>query len=146
MSGSQEIAEEVTQEVFLAMLSGAKQYAAQQGSLEGYLIGVARNQVRRQLRIYRAAATSEPRDDSSQRLLDELSREQQLGALREAILRLPTNYREVIVLCDLEGLDYERAAAQLGCAVGTVRSRLHRARAILQAKLSRKWRRETCPA
>ena len=151
MSGNQEIAEEVTQEVFLTMLSGARQYVAQQGSLQGYLIGVARNQVRRQLRCFRttaiaADAGSEPRDEAGERLLDELNREQECGALRAAILSLPPNYREVIVLCDLEGLDYEQAAAQLNCAVGTVRSRLHRARAILQAKLSRKWGREECPA
>jgi RNA polymerase sigma-70 factor (ECF subfamily) len=151
MSGNREIAEEVTQEVFLAMLAGARQYVSQQGSLQAYLIGVARNQVRRQLRHHRANAAvdgerGELRDESGERLLDELSREQELGALREAILRLPPNYREVVVLCDMEGLDYEQAAAQLSCAVGTVRSRLHRGRAILQAKLSRKWGREECPA
>jgi RNA polymerase sigma-70 factor (ECF subfamily) len=151
MSGSREIAEEVTQEVFLAMLAGARQYVSQQGSLQAYLIGVARNQVRRQLRHRRANARvddtiGELRDESGERLLDELSRKQELGALREAILRLPPNYREVVVLCDMEGLDYEQAAAQLSCALGTVRSRLHRARAILQAKLSRKWGREECPA
>ncbi|HEY7302505.1 MAG TPA: RNA polymerase sigma factor [Bryobacteraceae bacterium] len=151
MSGSREIAEEVTQEVFLAMLAGARQYVSQQGSLQAYLIGVARNQVRRQLRHRRANArvddtSGELRDESGERLLDELSRKQELGALREAILRLPPNYREVVVLCDMEGLDYEQAAAQLSCALGTVRSRLHRARAILQAKLSRKWGREECPA
>jgi RNA polymerase sigma-70 factor (ECF subfamily) len=55
--------------------------------------------------------------------------------LRRAILKLPVRYREVVVLCDLQELSYADAAAALDCAVGTVRSRLHRARALLAAKM-----------
>lgn len=152
MSGSPEIAEEVTQEVFLAMLT-TRQYAAAQGSLQGYLIGIARNHVRRLLRAAREVAMEnslggEPRNDSGDDLLHALSRNQELRALRNAILSLPANYREVVVLCDVEGMDYVQTATQLGCAVGTVRSRLHRGRAILEAKLSGKRQRgrERCPA
>lgn len=149
MSGNREAAEEVTQEVFLAMLAGGRRYASKRGSLQAYLIGVARNCVRRHLRDARVGASrrvetsGELRDDSGKQLIEELSREQELSALRSAILTLPPNYREVVVLCDLEGIDYARAAAQLGCAAGTVRSRLHRARVILEAKL-RKF--DRCPA
>ena len=155
MSGSREVAEEVTQEVFLAMLSGAGQYAPAQGSIQGYLIGIARNHVRRQLRQIRtmvpddADAGMVSHAASGEHMLDQLSRQQELGALRIAILKLPPNYREAVVLCDLEGMDYAQAAQQLGCALGTVRSRLHRARAILQTKLQRHdalRRRERCPA
>jgi RNA polymerase sigma-70 factor (ECF subfamily) len=101
--------------------------------------------VRRQLRDARKniCETIESSSDSGEYLLDELGREQELSALRRAILNLPVKYREIIVLCDLEGMEYERAAEQLGCAVGTVRSRLHRARKILQMKLRRL---ERCPA
>jgi len=53
------------------------------------------------------------------------------------VLALPALYREVVVLCDLNELDYAEAAASLGCAVGTVRSRLHRARSLLLKKLLR---------
>jgi len=45
------------------------------------------------------------------------------------------HYREVVVLCELEEMSYGEAAASLGCAVGTVRSRLHRARALLKRRL-----------
>jgi len=45
-------------------------------------------------------------------------------------------YREVVVMCDLQELSYADAADALGCAVGTVRSRLHRGRQLLAAKLS----------
>jgi RNA polymerase sigma-70 factor (ECF subfamily) len=142
MSGRTETAEEVTQEVFLALLSELQRYTAERGSLQGYLIGVARNKVRRQLRESRVfAPATEEGSYSGIALFEGLSKEQETAALRAAILRLPPNYREVIVLCDIEDMDYTQAARQLGCAVGTVRSRLHRARAILGAKLGK---REAC--
>lgn len=149
MSGRRDTAEEVTQEVFLAMLADPRQYDPQKGSFQALLIGIARNQVRRQLRHTRATGvdhidlSEQLRAPAGEHLLDELSRAQELRALQTAILSLPPNYREVVVLCDMEGVEYARAAMQLGCAVGTVRSRLHRARSILQAKLRR---REGCPA
>ena len=136
MSGCRETAEEVTQEVFLALLSEKQLYAEEQGALQGYLMGIARNLARRHLTRSRAFAgegSEEPRGGA--RLLEELSKKQELESLRTAILSLPPNYREVVALCDLEDMDYAEAARQLGCAVGTVRSRLHRARALLEAKL-----------
>jgi RNA polymerase sigma-70 factor (ECF subfamily) len=44
-------------------------------------------------------------------------------------------YREAVVLCDLQELSYQDAAAVAGCAIGTVRSRLHRGRQLLAAKI-----------
>jgi RNA polymerase sigma-70 factor (ECF subfamily) len=58
-----------------------------------------------------------------------------VGRVRGAIGTLPENYREVVVLCELEEMSYEEAASALSCPVGTVRSRLHRARALLLEKL-----------
>lgn len=58
-----------------------------------------------------------------------------VGRVRQAIATLPENYREVVVLCELEEMSYEETAAALDCPVGTVRSRLHRARALLLEKL-----------
>ena len=55
--------------------------------------------------------------------------------LTEAIDILPAKMREVFILCDLEGYSYEETAELVGCPIGTVRSRLHRARHILQEKL-----------
>jgi len=52
--------------------------------------------------------------------------------LTEAIDKLPTKMREVFLLCDLDGNSYEETAELVGCPIGTVRSRLHRARHILQ--------------
>jgi RNA polymerase sigma-70 factor (ECF subfamily) len=144
MSGSRETAEEVTQEVFLTLLSERNLYAEQQGALQGYLIGVARNKVRRHLMEARVFGSGTPveRSSSGTDVLDDLSKGQEIAFLRTAILRLPANYREVVVLCDLEDMTYAQAAQQLCCAIGTVRSRLHRARAILVAKLRKG---ERCP-
>jgi RNA polymerase sigma-70 factor (ECF subfamily) len=55
--------------------------------------------------------------------------------LTEAIDQLPTKMREVFLLCDLDGNSYEETAELVGCPIGTVRSRLHRARHLLQEVL-----------
>jgi RNA polymerase sigma-70 factor (ECF subfamily) len=56
-------------------------------------------------------------------------------ALRRALGSLPVAYREAVVLCDLQELTYHDAAEAAGCAIGTVRSRLHRGRQLLAAKM-----------
>jgi RNA polymerase sigma-70 factor, ECF subfamily len=66
---------------------------------------------------------------------DDFAALENVTRVRQAIATLPENYREVVVLCELDELSYEDAAAALDCPVGTVRSRLHRARAILVEKL-----------
>lgn len=137
MSGRRETAEEVTQEVFLTLLSGEKLYTEERGALQGYLIGVARNKVRRHLAETRVLGSVEMAQASSSGadLFENLNKGQEMEWLHSAILALPPKYREVVVLCDLEDVTYAQAAEQLGVAIGTVRSRLHRARAILGAKL-----------
>jgi RNA polymerase sigma-70 factor (ECF subfamily) len=142
MSGQVETAEEIVQEVFLSLLAAPKGFVAQNGSLQGYLIGTARNMIRNGLRLagrYQAwrYVEAEPATVGGE-LFDALSKEQELRELRAAILSLPPNYREIVALCDLEGMDYSQAASHLGCPLGTVRSRLHRARAILAAKMQKR--------
>jgi RNA polymerase sigma-70 factor (ECF subfamily) len=145
MCGSREIAEEVTQDVFLALLSKETNYSERMGDLQGFIIGMARNQLRKYLRRARRTSNWEsvPEVVMRPQLFERISREQDIAALKLAILRLPSRYREVIVLCEIEGLDLARASEQLGCALGTVKSRLNRARTILRAKLRD---RERCPA
>jgi RNA polymerase sigma-70 factor (ECF subfamily) len=67
--------------------------------------------------------------------LSSLTRKEKIDAVRKAILSLPEHYREVVILCELQEVSYAETAHILNCAVGTVRSRLHRARAILAEKL-----------
>ena len=113
------------------------------GSLNAFLLGVARNQVLRRLRrehFYVSVAQDISGESGAEPAttygpLDELSRNETIESVRTAVLSLPERYREVVVLCDLQELSYVETAEILGCAVGTVRSRLHRARALLIEKL-----------
>jgi RNA polymerase sigma-70 factor (ECF subfamily) len=138
MSGSEAIAEDVTQEVFLLLIREKSAYDPSRGSVQGFLYGVARNYVLRALERNREGQLeddAEPCDRSGPDTLANLTREEAVEGVRQAVLALPAHYREVVVLCDLEEMDYAGAASVLGCSVGTIRSRLHRARSLLTAKL-----------
>jgi RNA polymerase sigma-70 factor (ECF subfamily) len=133
MTGSVEVAEDVTQETFLALLSAAKRYDASRGPISAFLYGIARNQVFRRI----GGRKHEPLEEQAggADVLDDLTRRETVDRVRRAVLSLPPAYREVVVLCDLGEASYEEAAAALDCPIGTVRSRLNRARAILAQKL-----------
>lgn len=143
MSGAAAVADDVTQEVFLVVMRDAGRYEPERASVSAWLCGIARNYVRRRLHEDRALVPFEgPGEDSEEHpaeaapdALSELLKAERLEALRRAVAVLPLRYREVVVLCDLQGMAYAGAAAALECAVGTVRSRLHRGRALLAAKL-----------
>ncbi len=143
MSGSAAMAEDITQEVFLAVLRDDCGYDPERGTLSGYLFGIARKLILRQVERGRAdvalgAETDEagmPELAVDDDPLIDLTHREGIDALRRAVQALPRRYREVVVLCDLEEVDYADAAEVLGCPIGTVRSRLHRARALLLDKL-----------
>jgi RNA polymerase sigma-70 factor (ECF subfamily) len=144
MSGSRTTAEDVTQEIFLSLVRGPIGFDAARGTAKAYLFGIARHILRRQGPHPVGAV---PLGDASERAadmaasaiptpLDELDRRETVAAVRQAIAALPVHYREVVVLCELEEMNYVDAAALLACPVGTVRSRLHRARGLLIKKLT----------
>jgi len=143
MSGKTEIAEEVTQDVFMVVMKSASRYDGERGSVAAFLYGVARNFVLRALERERPYITvlDDPDGDYAERataerdVLGDLAHGERIETLRKAVLALPPAYREVVVLCDLHERDYAEAASVLGCAIGTVRSRLHRARALLAEKM-----------
>lgn len=145
MSGSATVAEDITQEVFLALLRDGCGYDAARGTLSGYLFGIARKLLLRHMERGRLNVPLETDGDDAtlpelavmQDPLDDLTQRERIEALRRAVVTLPRRYREVVVLCDLEEVDYADAAVVLGCPIGTVRSRLHRARALLLEKLHR---------
>ena len=134
MSGSATLAEDVTQETFLTLLQSGNRYDETRGSVAAFLYGIARNLVMRRIERDRRY---EPEEDSMADgdLLDDLTRTESIERVRQAVLSLPPVYREAVVLCDLQETSYEDAAAALDCPVGTVRSRLNRARGMLARKL-----------
>jgi RNA polymerase sigma-70 factor (ECF subfamily) len=136
MCGSAEVAGEAVQETFLALLDRMDRYDAGKGSLGSWLLGVARNKVLRLLEGERRHEAIESEDHAhAANALTDLTANESIEAVRRAVLALPANYREVTVLCGLEETGYEEAARILGCPVGTVRSRLHRARRLLMDRL-----------
>ncbi|MGH9356349.1 MAG: RNA polymerase sigma factor [Terriglobia bacterium] len=148
MTGNSSAAEDVTQEVFMTLIRQPQRYDPGRGSLRSFLFGVSRNCVLRVLERERPLTV--PMDENAFEesgaadaldLAGDFERSDMIEQVRKAVLALPSGYREVVVLCDLDELSYEEAARVLECPQGTVRSRLHRARALLAAKLSslRKW-------
>ena len=147
MSGSAPLAEDVTQEVFMALIRESRGYDPARGSLCAYLIGMARHHALRLLKrdqTYVSAPQAEeggrewglaaPTTGEDPHSL--MTRREAIDSVRQAILSLPEHYREAVVLCDLNEISYEETASVLGCSVGTVRSRLHRGRALLLQKLT----------
>jgi RNA polymerase sigma-70 factor, ECF subfamily len=144
MCGSQQAAEDVTHDVFLFLIKDGHVYDPARGSVSSFLYGVARNYL---LRRFRGEQATVPfnEDEEEQPFeqiandggpLDDLTRAETIESVRRAVLSLPEKYREVVVLCELQEFSYGETADILGCAIGTVRSRLHRARSLLLAKLS----------
>ncbi len=149
LSGSAPIAEDVTQEVFLALIDGALSFDPARGSFPAYAYGIARNQVLRRMNRERffAPMNDEAGEEHHRRHgswshrsdpLGSLTRQEKIDTLHQAVATLPLRYREVVILCELQELSYADAAQAIGCPEGTVRSRLHRARMILLEKLQEK--------
>src|SRR5919197_5790465 len=146
MSGSEALAEDVVQETFMVLMRDGRNFDPARGSLAAYLYGIARNHV---LRAFERERAHVPFDEGADESLEaphenlvarpdplgDLTRGEMVERLRLAVLALPTHYREALVLCELEEMSYAEAAAALSCAIGTVRSRLHRARAMLAEKM-----------
>jgi RNA polymerase sigma-70 factor, ECF subfamily len=141
-SGSSAIAADVTQDVFVHLLTHAGDFDPSRGRLAAYLCGIARNFVRRQLALPVHDPLPEDDDDEAcvtlavdDAPLDRMLRDADLERVRRAIALLPPPYREALILVELHDCSYAEAAAQCGCALGTIRSRLARARALLADSL-----------
>ena len=145
MTGNAWASEEIVQDVFMTLMRDPRKYDSTRGSLGGFLYGVARNRVMKHLeRLPREIPLEEKNEDGtgSGIVLKDLAtpaswaeKREQLEQVRAAVLDLPAEFREAVVLCELEELSYEEAAKLAGCPIGTIRSRLHRGRALLMARL-----------
>ena len=141
MTGSRAAADDIVQDVFLAIMRDAHRYRAGSSGFVPWLLGIARNHARRHA-AQRAMGALDELDERGLEPDDPVARDEELARLRAGLAALPSRYREAVVLCDLEELPYVEAANVIGCAVGTVRSRLHRGRARLAAHLKRTLRRD----
>ena len=160
MCGSPESAADVVQDTFFTLIRHASKYDEEKGAPAAFLFGIARNHLRKLhekegryvplsdelgkgLSAAGGSDTWQPNGNGhsqamhrqGETILEDLERGQIAELLRDAILTLPDHYREPVTLCDLEGKSYGEAAALLECPVGTVRSRLNRARSMLLDKL-----------
>jgi RNA polymerase sigma factor (sigma-70 family) len=138
-------ADDIVQETFLVVLRQGERRDAPRGAVGAYLLGIARHLVLKRLGAKydaRAIESLEARDEREAPLgeaptvLEALTRAEMIDAIRTAIAGLPAAYREAVVLCELEELDYAAAAGVMQCPIGTVRSRLHRARGLLATTLA----------
>lgn len=143
MTGSCDAAEDITQEVFVVLLTDAARFDPARAAFTTYVYGIVRNLSRHRVRRERPGPSVEDlirdgrdfdSDDDPSRLVEgaELA-----GAVRRALVSLPSRYRELIVLCDLHDLSYEEAAQVVGATVAAVRSRLHKGRQLLRLRLAR---------
>jgi RNA polymerase sigma-70 factor, ECF subfamily len=145
MTGNAWAAEEIVQDVFMTLMRDPKKYDAARGTLGGFLYGITRNHVLKHLeRLPREVSLDENNEDGTSLgiVLQDASTPASQAEERErvahvwvAVLDLPAEFREAVVLCELEERSYEEAAQLAGCPIGTIRSRLHRGRALLMARL-----------
>lgn len=152
LTQDEEEARDLTQETFLRALKAIRNFRGD-ADLKTWLYRIAVNESRNRFRWWKRRNRSltislDAEDNSNEKPLSErisdsaenpemetLRRERE-RALRQALGELPTNFREVIVLRDIEGLTYEEVAAALETNVGTVKSRIARGREELRKKLS----------
>ena len=133
MSGSPAIAEDITQDVFVALLRDPGRFDAARGTLRAFLLGIARNL---SLKHWRAEHRFESLDEDAF-IAEPIDLERgDIGEMvGRAVRALGPLQREVVILAEYEGLTLAEIARAVDADVGTVKSRLHRARENLRRML-----------
>lgn len=140
-TGSRATAEEVVSDVFLEAWRAADDYDAARGSVESWLLGIARNVVRRKRRELAREAERRGRRDLDDLETprpgpeEELLRRERTGRLLEAVWALPERDRDLVALAYGGGLSRRRIAEMTGLTPGAVRTRLHRVLERLRERL-----------
>ena len=141
LTGNPDDAADLVQEVLLRVKRGLPDYRP--GSFEGWLWRITRNAFLDDVRRRQRRPTSPLPEDLDRAQLgatpapEEVLATVRLGEdIQKALLSLPYDFRESVVLCDIVGLSYEEIANAVEVPVGTVRSRIHRGRKMLREKLS----------
>ena len=140
LTGNPDDAADLVQEVLLRVRKGLSSYTP--GSFDGWLWRITRNAFLDSVRKAKRRPTSPLPDDDRSTLLTSPSPDEVLASVRlsediqAALLKLPIDFRECVVLCDVVGLSYEEIAQAIDAPVGTVRSRIHRGRKMLRGLLT----------
>ncbi len=140
LTGNPDDAADLVQDVLLRVRKGLASYTP--GSFEGWLWRITRNAFLDGVRRKKRRPTSPLPDDDRAPIGASPSPDEVLAAVRlsddvqEALLKLPLEFRECVVLCDVVGLTYEEIATAVEAPVGTVRSRIHRGRKLLRGMLT----------
>jgi len=140
LTGNQDDAHDLVQEVLIRVRRGLGTY--QPGNLEGWLSRITTNafldEVRKRTRRPAEVLPEDPERVMPPAASADVDLEMQAlpDDVQRALLRLPDDYRAAVVLCDVVGLPYEEIATTLDVPLGTVRSRIHRGRALLRAALT----------
>jgi RNA polymerase sigma-70 factor (ECF subfamily) len=139
-------AADVTQDTFVHFISRPDQFDPARGSIGAWLCGVARmlarNRIGEREEATDPALLADDTDPAPGQVdhdtpLERLLRGEAAEQVRAAIARLAPHYRDVLILCELSGLSYAEAAQLCALDIGTVRSRLSRARSALAQRLAR---------
>src|SRR3990172_6971796 len=139
LTGNPDDARDLVQEVLLRVRRGLESYTPQ--SFEGWLWRITRNafldEIRRRKRRPTVPLPDGDREDSGAAPGpdEELATARLSEDVQRALLELPYDFREAVVLCDVVGLSYEQIADAAAIPVGTVRSRIHRGRRMLRGLL-----------
>lgn len=143
--GSADTAADVVQEVFIGLLTGSFAFDPSRGALAPFLFGVARNLLLKHEEAQRRTASlAEPGEDEDSELdlpddsaepLARMLSDERAEEVRRALALLPPHYRDVVILYELHDLSYLEIASICQIDLGTVRSRLSRARSALAKRL-----------
>jgi RNA polymerase sigma-70 factor (ECF subfamily) len=140
LTGNPDDAADLVQEVLLRVRRGLEHYRP--GSFEAWLWRITRNAFLDEIRRRKRRPTSPLPDPDRSSLAVSPSPDEVLAGVRlsedvqSALLKLPYDFREAVVLCDVVGLTYAEIADAIGVPVGTVRSRIHRGRKMMRELLT----------
>ena len=140
LTGNPDDSADLVQEVLLRVRTGLERYTP--GSFEGWLWRITRNVFLDNIRKQKRRPTIPLRDDDRGIGVSRPSPDEVLSSVRlsedvqSALLKLPMDFRECVVLCDVVGLSYDEISDAVDIPVGTVRSRIHRGRKMLRGLLT----------
>ena len=140
LTGNPHDAKDLVQEVLLRVRRGLDSYTP--GSFDGWLWRITRNAFLDDVRKRQRRPTTPLPDDvdristAAAPAADDVLASIRLGEdIQKALLDLPDDFREAIVMCDIVGMSYEEIAQAIDAPIGTVRSRIHRGRKMLKERL-----------